>query len=78
MMASIFFMRSFARPGVPWGGGFNEVAGLVPVFFAAFAWAFKDLWGLPTGEARLAAHYEGRLLGLRAMRPAICQASRVL
>jgi hypothetical protein len=49
-------MRSFARPGVLWRGGFNEAAGLVPVFFAAFALAFKDLWGLPTGEAASNAH----------------------
>jgi len=30
-------------PEHPLGRGFNEVAGVVPVFFAAIALAFKDL-----------------------------------
>jgi len=28
----------------------------MPDFFAAFALAFKDLWGLPTGAARFGAY----------------------
>jgi len=28
----------------------------MPDFFAAFALGFKDLWGLPTGAARLTAY----------------------
>jgi hypothetical protein len=30
--------------------GSNEIAGLMPGFFAAIPLVFKDLWGLPTGQ----------------------------
>jgi hypothetical protein len=50
----------------------------MPIFFAAFALAFKDLWGLPIGEAVSVAQNEGKLPVLRAPSPAICQACRAL